>query len=256
MDASDISNIATLGSIFVYANINVNTNSNSLYILLTSDKSSTNIYNINVNNVSIASASLSSILVQANSKSTKNTDTFGGFSWFGASKESIRNRSNNSHGNMNFSPVCVSMSNYNSDTHGNRTNDVSSSISSIALKINENMNNYSGTSLLTIDMNTNDIETIEIKKTITIAMLTKIKRALKMIINGLILIVQQYLFFVVVVVYVKYIMVWQDIVLHQQISIIHYTNHISTGIFVLLFQMVIYLKLTLYKSRIIQQYKS
>ena len=59
------------------------------------------------------------------------------------------------------------MSNYNSDKH-NRNNDVSSNISSIIVKTNENMNSYDDTSLsnvLTIDMNRND-KTIEIKKEI------------------------------------------------------------------------------------------
>ena len=222
MNVSDIANITTIGPIFVQVNSNVNANNNSLYILSTSNKSSTNMYNINVNNASHVS-------VQANSTSTKSTDTFGGFSWFVASKKSIRNI--NSNGNMN----------YNSDKHGNRINDVSSNILTITLKIIENMNNYSHTSLsnlLTIDMNRNGTynrnqknnNTRNINKNKNIKVIHKLINidcsTISIFCGGGSL--------------PQITIVLQDIILHQQINIIHYTNHISTSIFVLLFQMVIY----------------
>ena len=151
-DASDITNISAL--IFVNSKVNTNNNSSS-----TSNKNTINIFNINDNNGSIVSAFLSnvSVMIKANSNSTRSRDPVDCFSSFNTSEKSITNE--NSHDDQNKNPVCVSMSKYNSDKHGNRTNDVlSTNISSITLKMNENMNNYSGASLftlLTIGMNTN-----------------------------------------------------------------------------------------------------
>ena len=221
MDASDIANITTIGPIFVQVNSNVNTNNNSLYILSTSSKAALIFITLML--------TMGQLQVQVYQmfqfKLQKPQILLVVLVGLGASKTSIRNI--NSNDNMN----------YNSDKHGNRINDVSSNILTVTLKIHENTNNYSDTSLsnlLTINMNRNGRYNRNQKNNNN----CNINKNTNSNESG-----HKYLFFVVVVVYVKYNNCFDDINLHQQITIIHYTNHILTSIFVLLFQMVIYLKL-------------
>ena len=98
----------------------------------------------------------------------------------GTSKTSIKNINNI--GNMNINQVGVSMTNYNSDKHCNRNNDVSFNyISSVTLKTNKHTNTDGAASL-----SNSMIEKIELKIRMMVEIASTMGIQTRVIKNGLI----------------------------------------------------------------------